>query len=701
MHPNRCGRAAKASLDDTVRLRHLIERFGGGVISPQVRQAEPAECGIAALAIVMGHHGVHVPLAALRERAASRHLGLTARRLLAIARTFGFTAKAISCEIDVLAEIGLPLIAHFRFNHYLVIERVGRRSVRVNDPINGPRILPRRVFSEGFTGVVLSLQPAAGVEPSGNRFSPGRELLRCLRPLAGRAAAAVALSTSAAVCLAVAAAAGGRALASIASHQASLSQIASVMIAALACAGLIAASERMAVSTAAALARRQTDRILRRLANLPAEYFRNRLPARLAATVQAGLALNDAGAAAAALQLPALGVFGAAALAFGGRLALPVIVLAVAELALIIAAGTWRGSSMARVESTQLPVVGVPGSVAAAPTSRRIGDNGDDLFGRLAQRHALAMASILPAAEARAAVETLRVLLQLGRLLGVMLPLAVALPAGIGLADGTALVIITIAIGAALDRVADGFAPARLLRALYHFDDLEAAARSTPAPSPATGGRLVVAELVWAPHPSAEPVLAGLSVDLPKGGALAVCGLSSSGKSALARMIAGDLVPTAGSVEIGGGPAALSPPGVVVLIDRRPSLIAASIRDNLCLGRAVADGELLSLLDGLALGAILAPRGGLDLVLERQGQELAPSERYRLAIGRALLQQPSILVLDDMFQILDAVLTVRIGALLRHRDVSLVATGQRLPAGMGVDRLLNLSPRMAAAATAG
>ncbi|MGH7055405.1 MAG: cysteine peptidase family C39 domain-containing protein, partial [Stellaceae bacterium] len=172
------------------------------IVTPPVRQAEPSECGLAALAIVMGHHGVHVPLEGLRARTGSTRLGLSARHLLVLAREFGFVAKALRCEPGEMAAIGLPLIAHVRFSHYLVVERVGLRRVRVNDPLDGPQFLPFHEFSQGFTGVVLTLAPAPGIARRGRAFSVGRALAGWLRPLAAHLALAGGLGAAWSLCLA-------------------------------------------------------------------------------------------------------------------------------------------------------------------------------------------------------------------------------------------------------------------------------------------------------------------------------------------------------------------------------------------------------------------------------------------------------------------------------------------------------------------
>jgi ABC-type bacteriocin/lantibiotic exporter with double-glycine peptidase domain len=662
------------------------------IVTPQLRQAEPAECGLTALAIVMGHHGIHVPLAALRERAGSTRLGLSAQRLLAIAREFGFVAKGFRCEPGELSEIGLPLIAHFRFNHYLIVERVGARRVRVNDPIDGPRSLPIEEFSQGFTGVVLSLAPAAGIKRCGRAFSPGRELVGRLRPVAAPLACAAGWSAASGLFLVAAAGIGGSALDRLVAHRPAADAIALAVLPALAAVATAAAAERSATAAGRAAARRQSGWVLRRLARLPTRYFANRLPAQLAAKLQAAFPLADAAFALAAVQLPALFVLAAAALWFGGWIGAVAVALAGSELIVILGTGLWRGGRIARRERAQLPVVGLSRDMLAAPEGWQVGGIATELFNRLAGHHALALATALRAAEAQAAVDALRALLRTIRLLAVLvLPAPAILFSGARPAAAAALVTIAVALGIALDRFADGFAPARLRRALHDLADLSDAAAMTRARRLGRqAGRLLLLDAAWAPSPAAPPVVAGLSVDLPAGAALAITGPSGSGKSVLARLIAGDLVATAGTVAIGGVAAPALAAGTVILLDRKAVFVAATVRDNLRLGWSADDAALAELLDLVDLGAALAPRGGLDLLLAGQGRELAASERLRLALARALLRRPAVLVLDEILAAFDPPLAARICRAIRVRGTTLVALGRRLPAVEGIDQRIEL-----------
>ena len=86
-------------------------------------------------------------------------MDLTARDISQAGRNLGLRVRAFSMEPSSLAEVPLPAIIHWNFNHFLVIERWSPESVKVVDPAVGRRRLSAEEFNAGFTGVVLTMEP--------------------------------------------------------------------------------------------------------------------------------------------------------------------------------------------------------------------------------------------------------------------------------------------------------------------------------------------------------------------------------------------------------------------------------------------------------------------------------------------------------------------------------------------------------------
>jgi ATP-binding cassette, subfamily B, bacterial CvaB/MchF/RaxB len=131
---------------------------------PLMMQTEAAECGLACLAMIASFHGYQTDLATLRREHAISLKGSTLKSLIDIADAMKLASRPLRVEMAGLKQLRLPAIAHFDFNHFVVITAINVRSITVNDPARGSRQLSLEEFSKHFTGVVLELTPTPGFE---------------------------------------------------------------------------------------------------------------------------------------------------------------------------------------------------------------------------------------------------------------------------------------------------------------------------------------------------------------------------------------------------------------------------------------------------------------------------------------------------------------------------------------------------------
>ncbi len=155
-----------------------------------------------------------------------------------------------------------------------------------------------------------------------------------------------------------------------------------------------------------------------------------------------------------------------------------------------------------------------------------------------------------------------------------------------------------------------------------------------------------------------EPVLHDVNLEVLPGETLAVVGATGSGKTALTALIPRLYDVTAGRVTIDGVDIReLTLPclrRVVATAFEEPTLFSMSARENITLGRPDAsDADVAAAVEMAQAGFVFDLPWGLDTRIGEQGMSLSGGQRQRLALARAVLAEPRILVLDDTLSALD------------------------------------------------
>ena len=178
-------------------------------------------------------------------------------------------------------------------------------------------------------------------------------------------------------------------------------------------------------------------------------------------------------------------------------------------------------------------------------------------------------------------------------------------------------------------------------------------------------------------------VLGGLDLRIPAGRTVAIVGESGSGKSTLLKLLMGFYRPTEGRITIDGinmqdfGLASLR--GGIGLVSQDPFIFTGTVHENIALGRPGATREqVIAAAQDAGLDEFIA---GLpqryETVIGERGSNLSGGQRQRLAIARALLRQPHVLIFDEATSHLDTATESAIQKNLRQalagRTVVLVA----------------------------
>lgn len=192
---------------------------------------------------------------------------------------------------------------------------------------------------------------------------------------------------------------------------------------------------------------------------------------------------------------------------------------------------------------------------------------------------------------------------------------------------------------------------------------------------------------------TARPVLSDFNLTVTPGEWVALKGPSGVGKSTVLLLAAGALRPVSGKVSLNDQPVSEFLPGATTLVGQRASLIQGTIAENLRLAAPEATDEALwSALAATALDEVVVAKGGLGARLGPRGAGLSGGETRRLVLARAILRQPSVLLLDEPTEGLDTETSDRVLAGIRAAlpEAAVLIAAHRAEEQGAADRILSL-----------
>lgn len=679
--------------------------------TPTVIQMEAVECGAAALGIILAHYGRFVALEELRVTCGVSRDGSTAKSVLDAATSYGLEGRGRRMEIPELIRMERPVIIFWAFQHFMVVngfERRGGRTVAmVNDPATGPRRMTLTEFDEGFTGVVLDLQPGPKFERAGH---PER-LLTLLMDRLSNTGRGLSLALLAAVVLVI----PGLMVPvltqyfidSVYGTDSFLAVLPLLLACALCTAATLILTQQQTLNLRFVEARTalvSADRFMYRLLRLPISFFAQRRAGELgrrlssnatvAQTVTRDLVVT-------AVNLLLIAVYGVALLLQDLLLGVLAIGVALVNLAVLravmrqrIDTSTALEAEESRLAVTTLHTISSIESVKAAGTEHASFIRWSGFMAKAiseSQRLGVATALLTVVPPALATLNSGLVML-----VGGLRVADGAITVGLLFAFQTLLTSFT----RPLTQLTNQAGQLQELGAqLHRLRDAEryGVDRSFEISASATKrltGNVSFRDVTFSFGPLMDPLIEGLSLDVAPGMRVALVGASGSGKSTVGKLAAGLLEPLRGDVTFDGLHrlewSRQSMAASVSYVDQSTTLFEGSVRDNICFwDNEIPDEAVVAALrDAEVLDIVSRRAGGMNAHVAEAGKNFSGGQRQRLELARALVTDPNLLILDEATSALDTVTERAVMDNLRRRGCALLVIAHRLSTVRDADLIL-------------
>jgi ATP-binding cassette subfamily B protein len=670
--------------------------------TPTVLQYEAVECGAASLKIVLGYFGRVVPLAELRDRCGISRDGVSAIQLKRAAESYGLKVRAYRCPAELLQKQARgPLILFWGFDHFLVLEGFEANDVYLSDPACGRRRVAWDEFKSSFTGVVLECTPGLTFQRGGHEPGLYHQLPILLRSCGPFMPWLLMLALVGSLPELFVAGATAQFIDSFLQEGRENIAVPVIWITAIAAILLISAlilQKLLLRLIGNLLLNRAASLIYVSLFSLPYRFFLQRMGGELAGRLILPFSLVKLGVNGVLDFLLSLGS-GLLALMLGLMIS-PWLAL----LTLVISGGNAAFSLWMREvrKDDNLRLAMVSGKAKGKAMAVVQGVESIKASGLENEAFVIWAASFNESLEELQKQSFANSLVGLvGSTSGFLLSSTVILLGGVLIIMGQLSLGELLAFQFLMGTIQTPLQQLSMLSSqLQQFDGelgrlndvvdttADPQVRSFLLPSEKVDerhlkGRIEVRDLAFQFSHTTPLLFEGLELDLQPGQHLAIVGASGSGKSTLLRLLSGLMEPTKGSIHYDGRPwldwddATLR--GSMALVSQDVFMFQASLQDNL----SIWDPRFteMELLDALEFAGVLEELGGasaLQKPIQEGGRNLSGGQRQRVEIARALVRQPSILLMDEATSALDERRERKVLEAVKRLPSTLITVAHRL-----------------------
>lgn len=680
--------------------------------TPTVLQMEALECGAASLGMILGYYGRYVPLEELRAACGVSRDGVKASNIVQVARQYGLQARGFRKELADLQTVRLPFIVFWNFNHFLVVEGFKKDRVFINDPAVGPRVVTPEEFDKSFTGVVLTFEPDTAFQRVGGKPSLFKALSS--RLAASRLAMTYVILISLALIIpgilvpAFTQIFVDRVLVNGQDWLAGL--LIAMTLTALMRALMTSLQQFYLLRLETKLALSTSSMFMWHVLRLPIEFFMQRFGGEISSRVL----INDRVAyllsgelATAVLNLVLVVFYAALLFVYDRQLTLIGITIAVVNIFVLRTISRQRTDANQRLLQENGKMIGTAMNGLQTIESIKATGSEADLFAKVAGYHAKALlaeqqfrlvSQVLSAVPYILTGLNTTVILYFGSLRVIRGELSI----GELIAFQTLMLSFITPFNEIVNlggRIQEVSGDMNRLDDVLRYEIDPRFTQPQPSDTPdrvKLSGKLEIRDLTFGYNRLSQPLIENFSLSIEAGSRVALVGGSGSGKSTIAKLIAGLYQPWSGEILFDGKPREAIPRSVMTnslaMVDQDIFVFQGSVTENLTLwDYTIPENHIIQAAKDAAIHNDLVERSnGYSHILEEGGRNFSGGQLQRLEIARALVNNPSILVLDEATSALDPLTEKTIDDHLRRRGCTCLIVAHRLSTIRDCDEIIVL-----------
>jgi len=681
---------------------------------PTILQMEATECGAASLSMILAHYNLWLPLEKIRQECGVNRDGSKASCVLRAARNRGCNAQGFKRNADRLKEVGeFPLIIHWEFNHFVVLEGIKGEKVFLNDPAMGRRTVDWKDFKTSYTGVALQIEPNENFKPEGERYNIFKAVAEKLSQDKWAALFILLLNFGMII----------PGLASPVFSQIFLDDILTkkhpewmfnfmlaMTVSFLVCGTMNFLQAVILTRWQRKLTLSDSSKFFWHLLRLPMQFFNQRYAAEVASRVNYNESIAGVLSGPAATSI--LNLFVAIfylllLLQYNVTLTIIGVVFSSVNIIIFFALRRHLTDMQMKIQQDASKGYGVAMNGLSMIETIKANGNESDFFAKWAGYKA----KVLSASQEVALWQMTATIIP--TLLGGINGALIMTLGGFSIMDGA----MTAGMFMAFQNLMGSFqAPVNSLLGLgstlqstemqmqrlndvnrYEIDDLNCAEEKISEKVERLSGELELKNISFGYSPLEKPLLKDFNLHIKPGHWVAVVGASGSGKSTVAKIVTGIYEEWSGEVKFDGKIRRKIPRASIVnsvsAVDQDIFQLTGTVTENLTLfDDSIKKSDVIQAAkDACIHEDILQLDEGYDAKVSEGGLNFSGGQRQRLEIARALATNPSLLILDEATSALDPVTEQKILENIRRRGCSCLIVAHRLSTIRDADEIIMLS----------